>query len=54
MPNPSDKDWNKEFQDLLELPDTEEKFTKIRHLAQDFISIGKIRSVIEIFLSPCF
>lgn len=43
MPNPSDKDWNKEFQDLLELPDIEEKFTKIRHLAQDFISIGKIQ-----------
>lgn len=41
MPNPSDKDWNKEFQELLELPDTEEKFARIRHLAQDFISIGK-------------
>ena len=49
MSNPSDKDWNKEFQELLELPDTEEKFSKIRHLAQDFISIGnRIKNIYQI------
>ena len=35
-----ERDWNKEFQRLMELPDSEDKFTELRHLAQDFLDVG--------------
>jgi hypothetical protein len=34
------KDWNKEFQNLLEEPDIESKFTRLRHLGNDFVYVG--------------
>lgn len=35
-----EKNWNKEFQELLELPPTPDKYTQIRHLSQEFLDIG--------------
>jgi len=36
----SSKDWNKEFQLLLELPDNVDKFKRLRHLSNDFLYVG--------------
>lgn len=38
----AEKNWNKEFQALLELPPTPDKYTQIRHLSQEFLDIGKL------------
>ncbi|EGG24812.1 leucine-rich repeat-containing protein [Cavenderia fasciculata] len=35
------KDWNDEFQTLLAHPDTEQKFSKLSHLARDFVAAAK-------------
>jgi hypothetical protein len=35
-----ERDWNKAFQSLLDLVDSEDKFTELRRLAQDFLDVG--------------
>jgi hypothetical protein len=54
------KDWNKEFQLLLEKDDNEAKFTKLRHLANDFVYVGSLHRLepklikLELTKPPCF
>eukprot|EP01128_Nolandella_sp_AFSM9_P005573 TRINITY_DN270_c0_g2_i2.p1 TRINITY_DN270_c0_g2~~TRINITY_DN270_c0_g2_i2.p1 ORF type:complete len:1572 (+),score=354.00 TRINITY_DN270_c0_g2_i2:505-5220(+) len=43
-----ERDWNKDFQELLRLPDNHEKYTGIRHLAQDFQDVATLCSKVII------
>lgn len=36
------RDWNAEFQDLLDMDDSLEKFTALRCLAEDFIYVAEM------------
>ncbi len=44
----TDKDWNREFQDLIVLADSKSKFEKIRDLASDFAYCAKTYGLIII------
>lgn len=43
-----DRDWNAEYQQLNDLPDSKQKFKKLRDLAQDFLYCAQTFAVIII------
>lgn len=42
------KDWNKDFQALVEEEDTEQKFKKLSHLSRDFVKAAQSYAIIII------
>jgi len=41
------KDWNKSFQSILALPESESKYQKLSQLAHEFSKSTKLRSIAE-------
>ena len=48
-----DRNWNEEFQVLMDMPPCEEKYEKLGHLSQDFVHQAQVFGQIiisEVFL----
>ena len=49
-----ERDWNKDYQQLLKEEDSEEKFVQLRRLTQEFVDIGRLRHFSLLMLSSNF